>query len=90
MQAAVRAHAPPNEPGQRPLWDNGTVRTNKKLLPRTEGDVVKGKADVTTGAEALWLRPVTAFWSTVLGQHQEFGQPPRVSPGRTFAPPLPP
>jgi len=44
-----------------------------KLLLRTEGAVVGNKVDVTTGAEALWWRPLTAFWGTTLGVHQDFG-----------------
>jgi len=44
-----------------------------KLLLRTEGAVVSNKVDFTTGAEALWWRPLTAFWGTTLGVHQDFG-----------------
>ena len=45
----------------------------QKLLIRTEGGVINGKADFTTGAEALWWRALTPFWGTVLGFRQEFG-----------------
>ena len=45
----------------------------QKLLMRTEGAVVNGNTDFTTGAEALWWRALTPFWGTVLGVHQQFG-----------------
>lgn len=45
----------------------------QKFLVRTEGSVVNGKADFTTGMEGLWWRPLTPFWGTVLGVHQDFG-----------------
>lgn len=44
-----------------------------KLLLRTEGAVTGSRVDFTTGAEALWWNPLTAFWGTVLGLHQDFG-----------------
>lgn len=46
---------------------------DQKLLLRTEGGIVNGAVDFTTGGEALWWRALTAFWGTVLGVGQEFG-----------------
>lgn len=46
---------------------------NNKLWLRSEGGVVKGKADETTSAEALWWRAFSPYWATQLGLHQEFG-----------------
>lgn len=44
-----------------------------KLLLRSEGAIVNGSADETTGAEALWWRPLTPFWATVAGVRRDFG-----------------
>jgi copper resistance protein B len=45
----------------------------QKLWLRSEGDSANGKVDFTTSAEALWWRPFSPFWATVLGVHQDFG-----------------
>lgn len=44
-----------------------------KIWIRTEGAVVDGKTEDTTGAEALWWHAVSAFWGTQLGIRQDFG-----------------
>ena len=44
-----------------------------KLLLRTQGLKVPGEWDPTTDGEALWWRPLTAFWGTQLGVRQDFG-----------------
>lgn len=44
-----------------------------KLHLRSEGGVVNGAADFTTGAEALWWHGITPFWATEVGVHQDFG-----------------
>lgn len=45
----------------------------QKLLLRSEGGSVNGDVDVNTSAEALWWRPFTPFWASVLGVRQDFG-----------------
>lgn len=44
-----------------------------KLWIRTEGAVIDGKTDTSTGAEALWWRAFSPFWATQLGVRQDFG-----------------
>jgi copper resistance protein B len=44
-----------------------------KLWLRTQGLKVPGELDPTTSGEALWWRPLTAFWGTQLGVRQDFG-----------------
>lgn len=44
-----------------------------KLWLRTQGLKVPGELDPTTSGEALWWRPMSAFWGTQLGVRQDFG-----------------
>ncbi|MFA5941953.1 MAG: copper resistance protein B [Sinimarinibacterium sp.] len=44
-----------------------------KLWLRSQGLKVPGELDPTTSGEAMWWRPYTAFWGTLLGLRQDFG-----------------
>ena len=64
-----------NHAGQGIAWDIHDFygADFQKLLVRTEGAVINGNVDFTTGIEALWWHAVSPFWGTALGVHQDVG-----------------
>ena len=64
-----------NHAGQGIAWDIHDFHGGdfQKLLLRTEGAVINGNVDFTSGVEALWWHAVSPFWGTVLGAHQDVG-----------------